>query len=559
MSVLTSEIATPTPTAEGPNTLIQALQEHARSRPDHPAVTFLDYGQSPSGQSTTITYRDLDQRARNVAEQLTPGDRVAVLCPQGLDYVAAFLGCLYAGAIAVPLYAPEPFRSTAGLTATLGNARPRLLLTTGRSLAAVAEVSDVPALCVDGLAPDTGRRPTAPDRDSVAYLQYTSGSTSAPRGVVLSHGNLAWSAHQCAQAFGVDGDSRVAVWLPLFHDMGLVAGVALPLAAGAHSVLMDPMAFVQHPLRWLRALSEHRATYTAIPNFALDMCVDRTTEADRAGLDLSHLTAVTNGSEPVRARSLCRFAAAFEIAGFDPAAHAPSFGLAEATVLVTAKPYRTRPAVITCDRAELDQGRVRLADPAVTSTRQLVGCGAPVSQDVRVVDRDGRGDLGVDRVGEVWVRGPNVGSGYFERADPLTFTERGWLRTGDAGFLHDGQLYLAGRYKDLIVLDGRNHHPSDLEATVEAAIPGIRRGHLIAFSADVDDIERLVIVAEQARGTGQDPAQTLRLARRAVTMAHGVELHDFRLTARGRLPKTTSGKLQRNACRDRYLAGGYDA
>lgn len=559
MSVLTSTISTPMQTAEDPATLVEAVQAHVVTRPDQPAISFIDYGRVASGVTTTLTYRELDQRARAVAGCLTPGDRAAIVCPQGLDYVAAFLGCLYAGVTAIPCYAPEPFRSEAGLTATLADSRPRCLLTTGEHRAAVSRLSDVPALCVDEIGGDTGWRPSAPSLDTVAYLQYTSGSTGIPRGVVLSHGNLAWSAHQCRQAYGVDQNSRLVIWLPLFHDMGLIAGVALPLVSGAHCVLMAPMAFVQHPLRWLRALSEHRATYTAIPNFALDMCVDRTTEADRAGLDLSHLTAVTNGSEPVRARSLRRFSEHFEISGFDPAAHAPSFGLAEATVLVTAKPYGTEPAVIDCARADLDQGRVCLVDPEITPARRLVGCGVPVGQDIKIVNPDDLAELGIDRVGEVWVRGPNVGAGYFEQSVPPTFAEDGWLRTGDAGFRHDGQLYLAGRYKDLIVVDGRNHHPADLEATIEATVPGIRRGHLIAFSAEIDDVERLVIIAENSARERQDPGELRRLARRTVAVAHGVELHDFRMTTRGRLPKTTSGKLQRSACRDRYLAGGYDA
>ncbi|GAA3213561.1 fatty acyl-AMP ligase [Actinocorallia longicatena] len=532
-------------------------------------MTFVGYGRAAEGTATTLTFRELDRRVRVLGEiiagRVAPGEPVAVLCPQGLDYVIGFLGCLAAGAVAVPLYAPEPFRSDAGLVASLKDALPTLVLTTSAARAPVDGLGAAPSLAIDEIGGDTAWRP--PERwDETAYLQYTSGSTSSPRGAVISHANLAWSSAQVREAYRIDGSSRVVSWLPLFHDMGLIAGLASPVVAGAHCLLMDPMAFVQHPLRWLHALSSHRATYTAIPNFALDMCVDRTTITQRAGLDLSRLTAVTNGSEPVRDRSLRRFSEAFASAGFRPEAHAPSFGLAEATVLVTAKPFGTEPAIIDCDRAELDAGRVRIVIADDPTARRMVGCGTPTLQDVRIVDPEALTDLGSGRVGEIWVRGPNVAGGYLGQADHPDFGAHldgtdGWLRTGDAGFLHEGQLYIAGRYKDLIIVDGRNHHPSDLEATIESTLPGLRRGHVIAFSIEVEDTERLVVVAENDPrsqvGTYSDPSALLRAARRALAVGHGIELHDLRVITRGGLPKTTSGKLRRGTCRERYLAGGY--
>jgi acyl-CoA synthetase (AMP-forming)/AMP-acid ligase II len=344
--------------------------------------------------------------------------------------------------------------------------------------------------------------------------------------------------------------------------MGLVFAAVLPLTRGFPVVQMTPLAFVREPLRWLRLLSDRGATHMLCPNFGFDMCVDRTSTLDRAGLDLSRLRYAGNGAEPVRARSLARFTEAFAPHGFRPSMHTPVYGLAEATLIVTAVPVDEEPPVLSFDRAELTADRVRRVEDADPNGVVMVGCGPPMDQEVRIVDPEAGRLARPGDVGEIWVRGENVCPAYWaqdgsedEVFDVVLDGEGGWLRTGDLGFFHEDSLFVAGRRKDLIIVDGRNHHPIDIELTVEEEIPAVRPGHVVAFSADTGEREQVVIAAETRPRANADLDGLRAGVRRAVAEYHDVFVHDVVFLRHGTMPKTSSGKLQRRVCADRYQRG----
>ncbi|MGY0488465.1 fatty acyl-AMP ligase [Streptomyces sp. WG-D5] len=534
---------------------------HAHQR----AFTQVDFPDPYSpGLHRTLGWRALDARARAVAERLTqttaPGDRAALLLPQGLDYAAAFLGCLYAGVIAVPLFWPELPGHAGRLSAVLDDCEPACVLTDAESRQDVEDFTHgrgerLPVLAVDGLRPPPkDQRLPRPAPDDVAYLQYTSGSTRTPAGVMVTHANVVANARQAVAAVGAaPGLSTAVGWLPLFHDMGLVLSVAAPVFAGYPSVLLTPQAFLERPERWLRLLGGYPGTISAAPNFAYDYCVARVD--DVTDLRLDRVATLLNGSEPVRPATLERFAGAFAGAGLAPEALCPAYGLAEATVFVTTDRGDAPPRTVECDAAELARGVVT---PRDDGDARLVDCGWPVGQDVRIADPDTGAVLDAGRVGEIQVRGPNVGAGYWKQPERTAETfHAGWLRTGDLGALHDGGLLVTGRLKDLIVVDGRNHYPQDVEETVQSA-PALtallRRDRLAAFQVPDGD---LVVVAEVRRGTDPDTAMTRAAhlaARRAVTARHGLRLADLVLVPAGTVPRTSSGKVARAACREGYLA-----
>ncbi|WP_454195404.1 fatty acyl-AMP ligase [Nocardia sp. Marseille-Q1738] len=418
-------------------------------------------------------------------------------------------------------------------------------------------------------APKTDSPVVAPVRGELAYLQYTSGSTKSPTGVRVTHENLAAALAQLQDALSAARDRPIVTWLPFFHDMGLILGLALPLWLGVHGVTLAPAEFVKRPIRWLRAIADYRAGITGCPNFALTLAVSGTTPQERTGLDLSGLDILLNGSEPVRADALEEFTRTFAPYGFRHHAHTPGFGLAEATLTVTVCDSREEPVWHHFERAALAEGRAVALPHDARESRNgtpLVGCGAPAGQAVRVVDPATGAALPPGRVGEIWVAGNNVCDGYFGRPDAseetfgatLAQDDVRWLRTGDLGFQHEGQLYIAGRRKDVIVVDGRNHYPTDIETTVEACSPDIRPGHVTAFGHDDGRREDLVVVAELVTIGAAEPAELSALARRirsAVASTHEVMPGAVMLVEPGRIPKTSSGKLRRGECRARYVAG----
>ncbi|WP_043623897.1 fatty acyl-AMP ligase [Nonomuraea candida] len=581
-------------------TLIARVARWAGEIPQAPAYTFVDH--LGDGARHTLTWAGADLRARALAVRLrelaAPGDRAAVLVPQGLDYVVAMLGTMYARLVAVPLFAPGLPGHAERLAGAYADADPLVVLTTTAALPGVTGfLAGAPApkhvLTVDtvsGLLADEWE-PEPPGPGELAYLQYTSGSTRAPAGVEITHGNLTANAAQLWEVVRARPRTSVAaLWLPLFHDMGLVATVAMPIMGGNLAVFMDPVAFVMRPVRWLRLLSEFADVFTGGPNFAYEYTAARVTPEEKAGLDLSGVRVMLNGAEPVRPGAIEAFDAAFAGCGLRPEAHTPAYGLAEATVFVAASGRDERPVVTAFDRDALREGR---AAPAGTGARStLVSCGRPHGQRVRAVGPDGRA-LPDGEVGELWVRGPNVARAYWR--DPERSAEvfgatlpdedggdgdddagddlgdggdvgdggdgggggdGGWLRTGDLGVWYGGRLYVTGRIKDLVIVDGRNHYPQDIEVTVQEAHPAIRRDRVAAFAVPGGETERLVVVAERSRhGQGADPDEVTRAVRAAVRKYHDLAVHDFVLTEAGTVPRTSSGKIARRACLRAYLEG----
>ena len=544
--------------------VVERVERWARGRADTPAFTYVAHG---GGSTETLTWREIDARARGVAGRLRevarPGDRAAVLAPQGLGYVAAMLGAFYAGVVAVPLFPPGLPRHGERLAHILRDAAPVCALTTSDAPGEAAAYVDR-VLAVDTIPPgDAARTPV--DAGDVAYLQYTSGSTRAPAGVVITHGALTANAEQLARAVNPAPGRAVAVsWLPLFHDMGLVLTLGMPAYGPYRSVFMDPVAFLMRPSRWLRLVSDERdgEVFTAAPNFAYDLCADRVTPEERATLDLSGVRLFLNGAEPVRRTTVERFTEAFAPAGLRPEAMCPAYGLAEATVYVSADSPDRPPRATAFDRDRLAAGTA--TGPEGGAVTYLMSCGRPVGQEVLIVNPVTGRVREPGGVGEIWVHGPNVARAYWGRdgsrgtfgatVDAPGVPGGPWLRTGDLGVRYDGELYVTGRVKDLIIADGRNHYPQDIEATVQDAHPALRRDRAVAFSVPGPEGECLAVVAERDRRAGETaPEEVARAVRRAVAEGHELRLHDFVLAEPGGVPRTSSGKIARAACRRRYL------
>ncbi|WP_280499123.1 fatty acyl-AMP ligase [Nocardia cyriacigeorgica] len=545
--------------------LHERVGAHALDRPDAHAVVTLTY-RGTERLAAASTYSVLHHAALAYAQTLldisAPGDRIAIMCPHGAAYAVAFLACLNSGRIAVPLFPVGRPVEAERAAVILAHARPTVALTAPGDSRTSAVIGELPVVTVDPLVETrTDPQPPRVDPASTAYLQYTSGSTRTPAGVEVTHANLAAAIQQLRSALPATTAAPIVSWLPFFHDLGLVFGLSLPLYSGVPAVTMAPEEFAKRPARWLRACSDYRAGATATPNFGLALSVSHTTGAERDGLDLSALRVVLNGAEPIRAATLTEFTATYAAHGFRHHAHTPGFGLAEATLPVTIAGQDHEPVARLFDRRALGAGRVVVTDDEPTGTR-LVGCGVPVGQRIAIVDPDRGTEVEPGRVGEIWVAGPNVCAGYFENPavsaatfdQPLPSTSGGWLRTGDLGFRHDGQLYIAGRCKDVIVVDGRNHYPADIEATVTACAPELRPGRIAAFGHDDGSSEQLVLVAE-IRAADVCATQIDRRIRSAVATVHGITPRDIVLTVRGRLPLTSSGKIRRSACREHYVAG----
>jgi len=527
----------------------------------------------------SLRYGNLDLLARAIAAALEgcapAGARALLLFPSGLDFVAAFFGCVYAGIIAVPLPPPDPRRAQralARLRTVAADAEPVLALTTLTVLTSIqALIRQTPELAsLTWIATDEieigeadGWQERAGSGDELAYLQYTSGSTSAPKGVMVGHGNALASCEAIRRVKGYGPGSAALIWVPNFHDDGLVNGIFEPIYAGYPSYLMSPQSVVERPLRWLQAISRVRATHSGGPNFAYALCVNRTSPEEREGLDLSSWRVAYNAAEPIHAETLDDFCRAFGPSGFRREAFCPAFGLAESTLTVAARPGEPSLLAVRNDALEL-MGRVEPAPPGTRGTKTLVGCGPVVpGTEVVIADPQTGGRCGADEAGEIWVAGPCVTQGYWNRPEETaaTFGARTtdgagpFLRTGDLGFLHAGELYVTGRLKDLIVIRGRNYYPQDIELTVERSGPELRPGCGAAFSLDIGGEERLIVLQEVR--TGQDLNVELIAERvcREVAEAHELQVYALVLTPAKAVPKTSSGKVRRGACRQDLLNG----
>lgn len=557
------------------SSIVELLKVRAARNYDRRAYTFLTEGT----ESSQLTFAQLDARARAIGAALqdakSVGGRALLLFPPGLEFITAFLGCLYAGTVAVPAYPPRKKRGLNRLAAIANDAAPDLVLTTSSLMPAiqawVAQTSrhaTIRVLAAD-LVPDSEAqnwRDFSVKPDALAFLQYTSGSTGSPRGVMVTHGNIIANEEMISRAFDQSETSIIVSWLPLYHDMGLIGGVLQPLYVGASCVLMSPVAFLQRPRRWLEVISEYRATTSGGPNFAYDLCVRKIPAGERDGLDLSSWKVAFNGAEPVRSETMERFAEAFGPHGFQRRAFYPCYGLAEATLFVTGGGVEAEPQLASVSSAALRENRV--IEPVEEDQRTLVGCGrAWMDHEVLVVDPETHESCLPSRVGEIWVAGPSVARGYWNRPQEtsrdfgarLSTKVGSYLRTGDLGFFHDGQLFITGRLKDLIIVRGRNFYPQDIEYTVERCHPSLRPGCGAAFSITVENEERVVVVQEADRGLAASDAEVvIETNRGAVAQEHELFLHDVVLIRAGSIPKTSSGKIQRHACREAYIAGTLD-
>jgi acyl-CoA synthetase (AMP-forming)/AMP-acid ligase II len=583
------------------STLVEVLRWRALHQPEQRAYTYLLDGEV---EGDHLTYAAVDCQARRIGALLQSyrarGERALLLYPTGLEFIAAFFGCLYAGVIPVPLPPPNPAqqqRTLPRLRAITNDALPSLALTTSSILSKVEGLfSQAPELqTMRWVATDkvTGRLETewedpAVSSDTLAVLQYTSGSTSAPRGVMVSHGNLLHNSAHVNHAFDLTPDSDVSVsWLPAFHDMGLTNGIIGPMCIGSPCFLMPPQSFLQRPVRWLQAISRYKGTVSGGPNSAYELCARRITPEQRETLDLSSWYAAFTGAEPVRADTMKRFAAAFASCGFRPSFFYPCYGLAEATLMVSGGLVKDEPIVCATQAQALAQNRIVEASEQQPNVRTLVGCGrAMPDTKIVIIHPESLTPCAPGVVGEIWVSGPSVAQGYWNRPEETERTFRAhwntgegpFLRTGDLGFLKDGELFVTGRLKDLIIIGGRNLYPHDIELTVEQSHPAIRPGCCAAFSVDVADDERLILAAEverrhkaasrcqQDEDARPHPKGRLQLdveavgraIRRAVAEVHDVRVHAVVLLRAGSLPKTPSGKLQRGACQVSFLNGTFD-
>lgn len=561
--------------------LVDLLCWRATEQPEQQAAAFLDDEHDTVGR---LTYAELDRKARSIGAHLQArglaGERALMLYSPGLEFVTAFFGCLYAGVTAVPAYPPRP-RTLNRLVNIIEDAGPAVILATGDvreliepMLAETKGFRKLPWLTTDNLPETlsaTWRHPGV-TRDSLAFLQYTSGSTTTPRGVMVSHGNLLHNLSLIRAGFETTSVDSGVIWLPLYHDMGLIGGVLQPIFAGLPVTLMSPLTFLQRPFRWLEAISKTGATISGGPNFAYDLCVRKITVEQRARLDLSRWEIAFSGAEPVRADTIERFTRTFAECGFRPTAWLPCYGLAEATLFVTGAQRNSGPRFLAVSTSALEAHKVIEVKPGNPGGRTFVSCGFPRGDlSLAIVDPETLAAAPPNAVGEIWVSGPSVAGGYWgqpqesERIFRAKIvgdnTDKTWLRTGDLGFQQEGELYIAGRIKDLIIVDGRNHYPQDIELTVENSHPAILLSGVAAFSIDTTEAERLVIVAEIGREhlpgrPGVAPlSEIARAIRGAVSEQHTVQISDLVLIRPGTLPKTTSGKIQRHAARATYLAG----
>ncbi|HEX2084807.1 MAG TPA: fatty acyl-AMP ligase [Solirubrobacteraceae bacterium] len=555
--------------------LVELLRDRAAADPDLPLFTFLERGEEIVDELTAAA---IDLRARAIAAQLQaiadPGARSLLFFKPGPEFTTAYWACLCAGAIAVPVPSPgvRAVEALPRLRAVARDAGATVLMTTsdvaGRLECADGGLDRMRVLAVDEVGDEMapGWSPPALDGDSVAHLQYSSGSTGTPKGAVITHANVLDNLRVMMAVSAGDAETDIGVsWLPMFHDMGLVTGVLLPVFGGGPGYFMSPLDFLQRPARWLSAMSELRATVTAAPNFALDLCVERVDAQERRALDLSSWRLLTLGSEMIRPSTLRRFAEAFAPCGFDRRAYLPCYGLAEMTLTATGGPFGSGATELAVDRAALGAGRAVAVPEASDGAAGLVGCGrAPDGVDVVVADPETLAPVDDGRVGEILLAGGSVAAGYWndEAATREAFGLRvagrdgAFHRTGDLGFLREGELFITGRRKDVVIVGGQNHYPQDLELTATESHAALRRDRCVAMAVDDGEHERLVVVAEVDRrllgGDGGDPVVSVRAA---LAERHGVRADEVLLVRR--VPITSSGKLRRGACRDLYLAGAY--
>lgn len=595
------------------STLVELLRDRAHHQPHQKALVLLKNGEI---ESESLTYRELDLKARAIAAQLQQlkaiNERVLLLYPPSLEFVAAFFGCLYAKAIAVPAYPPRRNRSIERIQAIRDSAQATLALTNTSILnnldnsSARSELASLQWLATDNLTSNLAQSWQEPilSSDTLAFLQYTSGSTGMPKGVMVTHGNLLHNLSLIHQGFGHTPQSKGVIWLPPYHDMGLIGGILQPLYIGFPVVLLSPVDFLQKPIRWLEAMSHYRATTSGGPNFAYDIVCRKVTPQQLAQLDLSSWEVAFTGAEPVRAETLERFARTFAPCGFRREAFYPCYGLAESTLIVTGGVKHHPPAIQPVEKVALEQKQAIYTDAEQEGAPKLVSAGKPLCDlEVAIVEPESLRRCPSDRVGEIWISGRSVAQGYWQQPEKTEQTfkaytadtgEGPFLRTGDLGFMReDGELFVTGRLKDVMIIRGRNHYPQDIELSVEQSYPALVSNRSAAFSVEVAGEEKLVVAVEVERRFEKwfrnpeknekkrqevqqqfnrrqqhiDPGfevelnrplevnEALSKIREAVAKNHGLQVYAVLLLRVGSIPKTSSGKIQRHACRNGFFSG----
>jgi len=556
------------------STLVDLVQYRKDTEPDRNIFTFL-----VDGEDIKIiqNYQEFEERARAIAATLQkkykPGDRMIMLFQPGINFIDAFFGCLFAGMIAIPTYPPNLTKLQRSLPRFLSifkDAKPSAILSTkdiiGLSKPAFEEnpsIGHIDWLATEEIAAKEAASWQKPDitEDSLAFLQYTSGSTALPKGVMVSHRNLLYNSEMIRQAFSNGPADSMFTWLPAYHDMGLIGGIIHPIYAGMTIVLMSPLHFLQRPYRWLKVISENKITVSGAPNFGYDWCTRRVKPDQLEGIDLSGWRLAFNGAEPVRPETLKEFAKKFSVCGFKPESFYPCYGLAEATLLVSGGLSKEAPIITQIDRHKLLKDYIEL-DVGQEKMQDFVGCGRNwADQEIKIVNPETFVGCEPNQVGEIWVSGPHIAQGYWHNPDAtketfqaFTADDTGpYLRTGDLGFFIDEELFIGGRLKDLIIIDGLNHYPQDIELTAEHCHPGIRAGFITAFSIEESNSERLVIVAEFKREFIDDLEGARNAIRQAVADEHEIRAHDIVLIKTRTIAKTSNGKIQRRLCKAEYL------
>ncbi len=544
-------------------TLGALLRAKAEERPEHRIFAFLDDELNPAGEHT---YVSLDGRARSIAGELDDlaGEAALLVFPPGLDFIDALYGCLYAGGVAVPCAPPDPGRQFAGprMQTIVADASPRVVLSPAALHASIAEVlgENCPRLVATDAATGDGR-PVATDPADVAVLQYTSGSTGVPRGVAITHVNVLDNCEFIGSTMNLDREGRTLIWLPPYHDMGLIGGLFSPLHTDRPISLMSPLTFLADPLNWLRAIGRHSITESGGPNFAYDLCVSRAASADLADIDLASWEAAYDGAETVRPETLDAFTDTFAPFGFSGSAFYPCYGLAEATLFVTGRPREGDVTIVEADAAALELGRF---EPASGQRAvRLTGCGGPrAGATIAIVDPDTRERCPDGVVGEIWISGPNVARGYWGRevetkgvfgASIAGETQR-MLRSGDLGLIHAGELFVTGRVAEVLMIDGRELYPTDLESLAEEAAPQLRHNCGAAFMIEVGGRERPALVAE-VRDPTADLDSVFVAIRHSLRDSLDIDLAAISLIEPRTIPRTTSGKTRRSECRELFLRG----
>lgn len=562
-----------------PKTLVDILRWRAMNQGHKFAYRFLKDGEC---EEDSMTYSELDQRAHSIGAELQEstkvGDRALILLSPGLDFIAAFFGCLYAKVIAVPVAPPHPARFETSLVATLRiieDSKPAAVILNSslfEAIQAKSQIRDqfrgIKLLVIDKESrKDWAEKWHQPDinTNDIAFLQYTSGSTSSPKGVMVSHGNLLHNLALIEESFGQTIESRTIIWLPPFHDMGLIGGILQPLYTGNQVALMPHLMFLQRPIRWLQAISQFKATTSGGPNFAYDLCLRKVRPDQRDQLELSSWEVAFTGAEPVNSKTIDQFSDFFAPCGFRREAFLPCYGLAEATLLVSGGPKAKIPIMKNLKKSGLVENKVVLSPESSVDTKVVVSCGQNIGgQKIRIVDPETKLLCPTDQIGEIWVSGPSVTKGYWNK--PLetasTFearvsgsSEGPFLRTGDLGFQLDGELYITGRLKNLIIIDGKNHYPHDLERTVEMAHPGIWPSGCAVFSIENSGIEQVIILVEIQPKLVENAADLKKAIRKAVAENHELPVYDIIPGLPGSIPRTTSGKIQHYLCKKNYLLG----